>query len=104
MSLAELAEALGWGFLGGLSLSGYDVYQDATRPKAKRRSRDWLYWFAFVFRPVLGVMLVLLYERSGTVLNAFSAFGTGLTGPTILQGLLKQTYRSPPPAEDETEA
>ncbi len=103
MTFWQVAEALAWGFLGGCALSGYDVYQDALRPKSKRRSRDGLYWFALIFRPVLGLLLVLLYERSGATLNAISAFGTGLTGPSILQSLLRQTYRPRLPDESETE-
>ena len=95
-------EAVAWGGLGGLMLSVVDLVEDLNRPARQRRSGDPTYWVGFVFRPATGVLLVLLYLRSDSTLNALSAFGTGLTAPSTLQVLAKRAY-TPSTRMDSTE-
>jgi hypothetical protein len=77
--------------IGGFFLNMMNLYQDQKRPKNRRTSKDSLYWTLFVFWPIAGALLALIYLLDGSSLKPILAFSIGLTAPTTLQTMLKAT-------------
>ena len=91
--------------MGGFMLNMMNLYEDQQRPKNMRTAKDTLYWILFVFWPLAGGVLVLVYILDGSTLRPLLAFTVGLTAPATLQSMIQRaTAPSPEPQDAEEDA
>jgi hypothetical protein len=74
------------------------------RRELHRGLPDWskskLYWFITVVMALMGGLIVFIYWKSGTFLNAFLAFNVGASAPLILERLVDQAPSLEPGASE----
>ena len=63
-------------------------------------SKSWPYWLVTLLMVLAGGLLVFIYLKSGTALNAFLAFNLGASAPLILEKLIEQTPTVEPGASE----
>ena len=59
-----------------------------------------LYWFITVVMALMGGLIVFIYWKSGTFLNAFLAFNVGASAPLIFERLVDQAPSLEPGASE----
>jgi hypothetical protein len=85
------------GFFGGLTLNILNLLELQNVPPQNRPNfKDLFYWLPYIIWPLLGGLLVYLYESSGTQLNSLIAFQVGLTAPLIIKALISAVPKQIP--------
>lgn len=77
-------------FIGGLVLSFLNLLDDQNKIPSERIPKDYLFFIAFVFWPLISGFLTFLYIDSGNEINSFLAFHIGISSPLILQTLVSK--------------
>ena len=90
------------GVAGGIAgeLAGWFKIRRELHKGLPNWSKSWLYWLITLLMALAGGLLVFIYLKSGTALNAFLAFNLGASAPLILVKLIEQTPTVEPGASE----
>jgi len=86
---------------GGLVLNMVNLWEDSKKPKIERLPKDFLYWVFFIFWPIAGAGLALLYVLDGSSLRPLLAFSVGLSAPATIQAMVSKASSTSIPANAE---
>lgn len=92
-------EVFTFGCVGGVAaeiLKWWKIRDELERKRLPNWSKSIPYWIVTSLMIILGGGVVIIYVRSGAVLNPFLAFHIGATAPLIISGIMREVPSIPP--------
>lgn len=77
-------------FLGGLAVNLLNLMELQNVPKDRRPDfKDILYWLPYIVWPLMGALLVFLYQETNTQISRLLAFQAGASAPLIIKAMAR---------------